>query len=177
MHFQAALSAAVFSASAFADVLLPRQNSCVMCTEVMPTCPVCPASQQCFISDPADCTECPEAYCADNAADATPTPTGIIGGSSSSTSDGGFTLPTVSESETSTTVSSTTTTAAGSGSTTASDASSTGATGASGSASASAPGASSSAPSSAAARNADVSGMLGFALLITVPILGLQRLW
>ncbi|KAI3391268.1 hypothetical protein diail_7648 [Diaporthe ilicicola] len=175
MHFQAALSAAVFSASAFADALPPRQNSCVMCTEAMPTCPVCPANQECFISDPTDCTQCPRAYCADNAADATPTPTptGILGGSTgstSSTSDGGFSLPTVSESGTST----------ASGSTTASSgAPSTGASGVSGSASAtaSAPAASASAPSSASAKNADLSGMLGFAFLMTVPVLALQRLW
>ena len=68
----------------------------------MPECPVCPADQDCVISNPSDCTECPKAYCADTAADATPTPTGILGGSTSSTSDGGFTLPTVSESQTST---------------------------------------------------------------------------
>ncbi|KAH8785585.1 hypothetical protein F5883DRAFT_89076 [Diaporthe sp. PMI_573] len=181
MHFQAALSVAIFGTSAFADVREPRQNSCVMCTEVVPTCPACPESQACQVSVPQDCTECPEAYCADTAADATPTPTGILGGTTSSTSDGGFTLPTVSESETSTGTSSsltTTTTTTASGSTTASEGSSTGGTGASDSATASAPGASESAPSSSVAgRNADVAGMLGVALLMAVPVLGLQRLW
>ncbi|KAJ0119275.1 hypothetical protein J7T55_013512 [Diaporthe amygdali] len=173
MHFQAALSVAIFGASAFADVS-PRQNSCVMCTEQVPECPVCPANQECFISDPADCTECPQAYCAVNAADATPTPTPILGSTSSSSAD--FSLPTISESETAT--ASATTTAA-SGSTTASGSSSTGASGESGSATAtaSAPGASSSAPSSASGRNADVGGMLRVALLVAVPVLGFQGLW
>ncbi|KAG6359381.1 hypothetical protein INS49_012902 [Diaporthe citri] len=179
MHFQAALSIAIFGASALADAPQPRQNSCVMCPEVMPECPVCPANEDCVISNPSDCTECPQAYCATRAADGTPTstPTGIIGGSSTSTSttDGGFTLPTVSESETSTgTASSTTTATESSGSTTAtataSEGSSTG--------TASAPGASSSAPSSSAAgRGADVAGVVGVALLMAVPVLGLQGLW
>lgn len=214
MHFQAALSVAIFGASAFADgkstiptqhrmqytfpgighfqqhqslttltVLEGRQNSCVMCPEVMPECPVCPANEDCVISNPSDCTECPQAYCATRAADGTPTstPTGIIGGSSTSTSEGGFTLPTVSESQTSTgtassttTATSTTTEASGSTTATASGGSSTGA---GGSATASAPGASSTAPSSAAGRNADVAGVLGVALLMAVPVLGLQGLW
>lgn len=183
MHFQAALSIAIFGVSALADVPQPRQNSCVMCPEVMPECPVCPANEDCVISNPSDCTECPQAYCATRAADGTPTstPTGIIGGSS--TSDGSFSLPTASESETTTgtassttTATSTTTEASGSTTATASEGSSTGAGGAS--ATASAPEASSSAPSSSAAgRSADVAGVLGMALLMAVPVLGLQGLW
>lgn len=134
------------------------------------------------MSVPQDCTECPEAYCADAAADATQTPTGILGGTTSSTSDGGFTLPTVSESETSTgtstssSSSSTTTTTTASGSTTASEASSTGASD-SATGTTEAPGAESSAPAtSGGGRNADVAAVLGVALLMVVPVLGLQWL-
>ncbi|KAG8168635.1 hypothetical protein KVR01_001384 [Diaporthe batatas] len=182
MHFQAALSIAVFGASALAHAVQEaRQNSCVMCTEVVPTCPVCPASQECFVSVPQDCTECPQAYCADAAADATPTPTGILGGTTSSTSDGGFTLPTASQSESSTgtsttSPSSTTTATAASGSTTASGASSTGAS-RSATGTAEAPGAESSAPAaSGVGKNGDVAGVLRLALLMAVPVLGLQWL-
>lgn len=177
MYFQAALSLAVFGALALADAQEPRQNSCVMCTEVVPTCPVCPDSQQCFVSVPQGCTECPEAYCADAAADATPTPTGILGGTTSSTSEGGFTLPTASESETSaatatatsTSSSSTTTTTAPEGSSTGASDSATG--------TAEAPGAESSAPAaSGVGRNADLAGVLGVALWVVAPVLGLQWL-
>lgn len=156
-----------------------------MCPEVIPECPVCPASQECVVSNPSDCTECPKAYCADAAADATPTPTGILGGTTSSTSDGGFTLPTVSESQTSTGTGSPsltdtdTITATESVSLLPTTDSTIGTGGASNSATAtaSAPAASSSAASSVGGRNADVAGMLGVALLIAVPVLGLQRLW
>lgn len=161
-----------------------------MCPEVMPECPVCPADQDCVISNPSDCTECPQAYCAAVAPDATPTPTGIrptssvsgllpspISSSIPSQSPTGLLPSPISSSipgesgsmslPTGTTASITTT------------ATETSSTGGGGSATASAPGASSSAPSgsSAAGRNADVAGVLGVALLMAVPVLGLQQLW
>ncbi|ROV98518.1 hypothetical protein VSDG_04262 [Cytospora chrysosperma] len=44
--------------------LFPRQNGCVVCQDGSPTCPSCDDDEECLVSVPLDCTQCPQAYCA-----------------------------------------------------------------------------------------------------------------
>ncbi|ROV96809.1 hypothetical protein VMCG_07917 [Cytospora schulzeri] len=48
----------------FNTALFPRQNGCVVCQDGSPTCPSCDENEECQVSVPLDCTQCPQAYCA-----------------------------------------------------------------------------------------------------------------
>ncbi|KAK2615989.1 hypothetical protein N8I77_002709 [Diaporthe amygdali] len=53
--------------------LYARQSGCVSCQEGTPSCPTCDDGQECQISVPLDCTQCPSAYCAVSSSAATST--------------------------------------------------------------------------------------------------------
>ncbi|ORY68740.1 uncharacterized protein BCR38DRAFT_482226 [Pseudomassariella vexata] len=44
--------------------ILARQNGCVKCLDASPTCPACDDTEECQVTVPLNCTECPKAYCA-----------------------------------------------------------------------------------------------------------------
>ncbi|KUI58475.1 Protein OPY2 [Cytospora mali] len=54
--------------------LFPRQSGCVVCQDGSPSCPSCPDGQECQISVPLDCTQCPQAYCAASASSSSGSP-------------------------------------------------------------------------------------------------------
>lgn len=105
MQLQVILIASAFSCinPITADVLVPRQSGCVMCSQVMPTCLACPPREECQVVEPLGCSECPKAQCVASSPDATPSTISssctsvTTGTSAASTTPAGTTVSTTSK--------------------------------------------------------------------------------